>query len=418
MTSNTIGIRELLRANPGYRNLWLAQSVSLIGDFFNLTALQTLVGSAAPPGASGRALGTLFLCYTLPAFVLGPVAGVIVDRHDRRRVMIACDAARALIALAFCLVSDREHLPLLYVGVAALFAFSAFFEPARSALLPDLVPREHLAAASELQAATWSISFALGASLGGLVTSTFGFATAFAVNAASFLGSALLVTAIGPGHGSEHVTGARAGFWADLTAGLSYIRAEAGVLALLSVKPAWCLGNALSMLMVIFGSRVFPLGRDGAVSIGLMSTARAVGTFLGPIASRALARGQTARMWGAIPIGYLVGALFAFLFSRSSSLSEACCWLVLTHLGGSTLWIFSMVLLQARVPGPMRGRVFATEQMAYTLAMGTSYGTFGLAVDAWQLSPRQLGAALAVVYLVPGLIWAASRALRPAPETF
>lgn len=413
MSSNRIDIRELLAANPGYRKLWLAQSVSLVGDFFNLTALQTLVGSAAPPGATGRALGTLFLCYTLPAFLLGPVAGVIVDRHDRRRVMIACDVARALIALSFCLVSDREHLPYLYVGVALLFAFSAFFEPARSALLPDLVPAKHLAVASELSAATWSISFAVGASLGGLVTSTFGFATAFAVNAASFLCSAVLVTAVGPGHGAEHVAGQRRGFLTELTAGLEYIRTEAGVLALLSVKPAWCLGNALSMLMVMFGSRVFPLGRDGAVSIGLMSTARALGTLLGPIASRALARGDPGRMWAAIPIAYLVGALFAFLFSRSTSLGEACAWLVLTHLGGSTLWIFSMVLLQAQVPGPMRGRVFATEQMAYTLAMGASYGFFGLAVDAWQLSPRQLGAALAVVFLVPGLLWSAARVFRP-----
>lgn len=417
MSSDRIGFRALLGTYRGYRNLWLAQLVSLIGDFFNLTALQTLVSSAAPAGATGSALGTLFLCNTLPAFFLGPVAGVIVDRHDRRRVMILCDLARALIALSFCFVCDREHLPQLYAGVGVLFAFSAFFEPARSALLPDLVPKEHLAVAGELQAATWSISFALGASLGGLVTSTLGFEAAFAINAASFVGSALLVTAIGPGIGAEHATGARAGFLAELREGLAYIRATPGVLPLLTVKPAWCLGNALSMLMVIFGSKVFPLGKNGALSIGLMSTARAIGTLLGPIASRALARGQPSRMWAAIPIAYTVSACFVFLFSRSTSLPEACAWLVLTHLGGSTLWIFSMVLLQQRVHGAMRGRVFSTEQMAYTLTMGTSYGVFGQIVDAWHLSPRQLGAGIGTVILVPGLLWAAHRARAPHPES-
>jgi len=186
---------------------------------------------------------------------------------------------------------------------------------------------------------------------------------------------------------------------------LRYIRDEHPVLALLTVKPAWCLGNALSMVLVVFGSKVFPIGKGGATSIGILSSSRAIGTLLGPIASRALTRGQPPRMWRAIPFAYLVGAAFAFLFSRSSSLPEACVWLVLTHLGGSTLWIFSMVLLQARVPGAMRGRVFSAEQMAYTLAMGTSYGVAGLAMDTWHLSPRAMGAGLAVVFAVPGLIW-------------
>ena len=401
------GLLALLRENRGYRNLWLAQLVSLIGDFFNLTALQTLVSGGAPEGETGKALGMLFLNYTLPAFLLGPFAGVIVDRSDRRHVMIGCDLARAAVAFSFCFLTGPGQLPLLYAGVACLFAFSAFFEPSRAALLPDLVAREDLATANELQAATWSIAFAFGAALGGVVTSAFGFGAAFTVNALSFVASALLVMGIGPGVGARPAGHQREGFFAELRTGLRYIFNDRSTLALLTVKPAWCLGNSLSMVLVIFGSKVFPIGKGGAASIGILSSSRAMGTLLGPIASRFLTRGQPPRMWRAIPFAYLVGATFALLFSRSSSLAECCAYLVLTHLGGSTLWIFSMVLLQARVPGPMRGRVFSTEQMAYTLAMGASYGAMGLAMDWWHLSPRGMGEVLSVVFAVPGLIWLA-----------
>lgn len=396
-------VRSVLTTNARFRDLWLAQFVSLVGDFFSMTALQTLVAASAPAGGEGRSLGGLLVCYTAPAILIGPFAGVLVDRFDRRRVMIACDLVRALLALSLCGLTAREHLPVLYAVVFAMMSFSTFFEPAKSAVMPDLLRHDELAPANALYAATWSIAFGVGAALGGIVTSAFGFNAAFTVNALSFVISALLVLRIGP----VHTTAGKepAGWLADFAGGLRYMWEDRPTFALLTVKPAWCLAHGLSLLLVVYGSKIFPVGEGGAVSIGLLSACRAIGTLLGPIGSRALTGNEHPRMWRAIAFGYLIGGAAAFGFSAAGSLLLAGLCLIVVHTGGSTIWMTSHTLLQARVPGPMRGRVFSTELTLYTLAMGGSYLVTGFTLDAVGAGPRVIVKALGCVLLVVGAVW-------------
>ena len=153
---------SLLRARPEFRRLWLASVVSFAGDWFNTIASVILVTRYTE---SGLAVGALFLARTLPQFLLGPVAGVVADRFDRKRVMVISDLLRAGIVLSFLFVDRPERLWLLYVLTVAQFTVSAFFQPASAAILPSLVQRDELVTGNVISSITWSAMLALGSAL-------------------------------------------------------------------------------------------------------------------------------------------------------------------------------------------------------------------------------------------------------------
>ncbi|MBZ0113845.1 MAG: MFS transporter, partial [Thermoanaerobaculia bacterium] len=129
------GYRELLRTNVNFRRLWIATLVSLLGDWFNTIALYTLVSRLT---GSPLALGAVFLCKMVPLGLASPIAGVLVDRWDRRRVMIGSDLLRSVVVLGFLFIDDASHVPALYALIAAQVIIGSVFEPARSASLPNI----------------------------------------------------------------------------------------------------------------------------------------------------------------------------------------------------------------------------------------------------------------------------------------
>ena len=161
----------LLRTNKQYRLLWLSQVISQTGDWFNLIASAALVAHLS---GSGLAIGGLFLARLLPPFVLSPLVGVVADRFDRRKILIASDLLRTLVVLNFLFVRSEQDIWLLYALTVLQLSISAFFEPTRAALVPSLVARQDLVTANALDGTTWSTMLALGAALGGLATALFG----------------------------------------------------------------------------------------------------------------------------------------------------------------------------------------------------------------------------------------------------
>ena len=137
----------LLQRNPHFRNLWLARVVSNLGDWFNLLASATLIASLS---GAGTAISFLFLARFLPLFFMSPFAGVLADRFDRRKLMIATDLLRAVTVLSFLFVDRPERIWLLYVLTALQFVFSAVFTPAQQAYLPAVVDKEDLVTANAL----------------------------------------------------------------------------------------------------------------------------------------------------------------------------------------------------------------------------------------------------------------------------
>ncbi|MBZ0288128.1 MAG: MFS transporter, partial [Anaerolineae bacterium] len=161
------GYINLLRNNKDFSRLWLAQVVSLLVDWFNTVALSALVSQYTD--GSGLAISGLLIARFLPPLIVSPFAGVLVDRFDRKRLLIASDVLRACIVLLLLFAGGRDQLWLIYLMTVFQFILSAVFEPGRSAILPSLVTGNDLLRANTLSNVTWSAMLAVGAIVGGVV---------------------------------------------------------------------------------------------------------------------------------------------------------------------------------------------------------------------------------------------------------
>jgi MFS family permease len=415
--SEPVGYVGLLRANRDFRMLWLGQVVSQLGDWFDTIALFTLVLKLT---GSGRAVGLVLVARFLPSVVLGPLSGVLADRFNRRHIMIASDAARALVVLGFLFVRRPEHVWLVYLLTVMQLAFSAFFEPARSAALPSVVAKRDLVTANSISSVTWSAMLTLGAAVGGPVTDWFGTDAAFVTDSLTYVVSAVLVWRMrlprrAP-RPKTRLTAAKALGVTDTLEGLRYVWHRPRVLALLLVKPAWGLGGGILTLLPVFGEEVFRLSLHAAVGgaalgMSVLYAARGVGTALGPLLTRRFYSETRAQMQHAIGISFLVAGGFYVAFGGEQSFTLALFWLVVAHAGGSVLWVFSTVLLQSSVEDEFRGRVFAAELMLMTLAMAASNYATGEALDRFGVSPRTAAVAIGLFFLLPGLLWLLTRRL-------
>src|SRR5664279_3882885 len=128
---------QLLRDNPDYTRLWLAQVISLLGDWFDSITLLALVAVYSPE-YKGLAVSGLLLARYIPAMVLSPFTGELIDRFDRKRLMIWSNWLRALVVLGLVLTTQGpQWLPLIYLLTVFQFSLSAVFEPAQSAITPS-----------------------------------------------------------------------------------------------------------------------------------------------------------------------------------------------------------------------------------------------------------------------------------------
>lgn len=404
-----VGYMELLRSNRGFRQLWLGQVVSQLGDWFNTIAVYTIVLNLT---GSGRAVGLILVARFLPTFFIGPLSGVIADRFSRRWIMIISDLLRAVVVLGFLLVRRPDQLWLVYVLTVFQLVFSAFFEPAKTAAIPSIVSDRELVPANAIASVTWSAMLTLGAAVGGLVTGWFGTDAAFVLDSLTFIGSALLVASVrfSPRLVREKskITVARALGITDTIEGARYVKRRPRVLALLLVKPSWGLGGGILTLLAVFGEKIFPVGGSTAIGIGVLFAARGIGTAVGPIAARRLAGDVPRRMQTSIGIAFLIGGAFYIAFGSARNFVFALVVLLIAHMGGSILWVFSTVLLQQTVEDRFRGRVFAAELALLMLTMAASNYITGEMLDRFGFSPRTVTIAIGILFLIPGIIWLAT----------
>src|SRR5512144_2774742 len=171
---------RLLRGNRDFRLLYLGSLISLGGDWFLTVALLDLVLQLT---GSATLASLMLLCQSLPIFLVTPFAGHVVDKVDRRKLMILVDLMRTAACLLPLLARTPALLPFAYAGVIIISVGSAYFEPASQAALPNLVRAEDLGPANVLMGSTWGTMLAVGAGIGGLVTMRFGRDVSFIVDA-------------------------------------------------------------------------------------------------------------------------------------------------------------------------------------------------------------------------------------------
>ena len=420
-TTAPIGYLELLRGNRGFRQLWLGQVVSQLGDWFNTIAIYTIILHLT---GSGRYIGLLMVARFLPSFVFGSLSGVLADRFSRRSIMIVSDLLRAVVVLGFLFIRRADQLWLIYVLTVLQLALSTFFEPAKTAAIPSIVSDRELVSANAISSVTWSAMLTLGAAVGGLVTDWFGTDVAFVLDALTYLLSAALIASVRvPKRTSREkhkLTVNRALGITETIEGIRYVKRRPRVLALLLVKPAWGLGGGILTLLAVFGEKIFPFGKTAAGGIGVLFAARGIGTAVGPIVARRLSGEGKQRMQTWIGLAFLIGGVFYVTFGAATSLVVALIVLGVAHMGGSILWVFSTVLLQRGVEDNFRGRVFAAELALLTLTMAASNYVTGELLDRFKLPPRAVTVGIGALFIIPGVVWFLTQKWwdHEQPETF
>ncbi len=410
--NQSIGYVQLLRENRDFRHLMTSRFISQAGDWFNFVALSTLHLNLT---GSGEAVALILIIKLLPTFFFGPLAGVVADRFNRKTVMIVTDVLRGCLGFGFLFIHRADQVWIAYLLSALQIILSTFFEPAESAAVPNIVKREALISANGLSSATWSITLALGAALGGLVTDLFGRNTAFVIDALSFFLSAVFVilARVPPTPKRENIQGEKAKLsFADMTGlsdlieGARYLRANPRVVSVMWIKSGWGLaGGGILFLLAIFGKEVFPIGTDGSASIGILYGCRGFGALIGPMIARAITSESLATMRRSITVAFFISALFYLLFATSPIFALACLCVIGGHAGGSIQWVFSTTLLQVATENRFLGRVFALEQSLMTLTLSTSTYLTAQSIDRFGLNPKQAASLLGLLFLIPGVIW-------------
>jgi len=395
----------LFRTNPQFTRLWLAGVISQFGNWFNYIAVFVLLQQLS---GSGMAVSWFLIAKFIPTAVLGPAAGVLADRFSRKAIMIGCDLMRVGIVLCFLLISRAEQVWMVY-GLALLQeSMWTFADPARRASIPNLCRPEELNLANALGGATWSIMLAFGAALGGFTTAHFGWQTAIVLDAATFLVSALMISGlILPPLKRDKKS--RPG-WRDylgindLQEGLLYVVRHRQVAALLLVKSGWALSGGILVMLTVFGEQVFASGHGQGGNSGMLYSARGIGAAVGPLLAWRLFGESRPAMSRSIGYSFFAASAAYLLFSQAPTLAWAALFVFCGHLGGAVQWVFSTTLLQKTVEDRFRGRVFAAEMAFLTLVLSLSTYFTGAALENGT-EPRTVVLRLALLFLLPGLIW-------------
>jgi MFS family permease len=269
-------------AVPGFRRLWVAGFVSEIGDWLLQVAMPIFVYQLT---GSVSATATTFVVALLPTLVLSPFAGVLADRWDRRRLMLAVSLLQAVALLPLLAVRGAEDLVLINVVTAAQAGLAALFEPANNALLPSLVPRDDLAAANGLLGLSSNLARLVGASLGGVLLGFTGLSGVLYADAASFLLAALLL--VRP-LGSAAVPDVHEPMLRAWLAGLREIADRRPLRFMLLV--VGLMAMAQGMFLVLFVPFVTESLGGGEAQTGLLRGVQAIGGLLGGALVGVLAR--------------------------------------------------------------------------------------------------------------------------------
>ncbi|HTB17715.1 MAG TPA: MFS transporter [Bryobacteraceae bacterium] len=407
---------QLLKSNRNYRYAWSGQVVSEIGDHFNNVAVFSL---ALANTRSGLVVTGIMLSRAIPAVMAGPVAGVILDRLDRKRIMIASDLIRAVVAIGFILAIPRSDTWLLYLLSALLMFASPFFTSGRSAILPTIANKAELHTANSLTQTTQWMTLTIGAFLGGTSITQFGYKWAFTFNALSFVFSAACISRLrvkGGGFRAERTALAEDKVvrpWHEYTEGLRYMKASPLILGIALLGIGWASGGgAAQILFSLFGELVFNRGPAG---IGYLWAAAGVGLLAGGTFAHWLGKRIS---FGAykrtISICYVIHGGSYVIFSQMRSFQMALLFLAISRSAIAVSSVLNMSQLLQHVSNEFRGRVFATMETMQWSTMMLSMAGAGVASQTW--SPRSIGVASGLLSSSTAFFWLWANWTKRLPE--
>ncbi len=396
-----MGYVALLRHNVDFRRLWLGVVVSFFGDWFSTIALFTMVQALTD---SGQALAGVLIAKTLPIFLMTPIAGPIVDRFDRRVVLISTDIVRFFLTLGIVAGWWMESLTVVLGCLVLRTAASGVFLPARNAVIPQLTTTTELPEAMALNGGTWSMMLAVGAALGGLATEAAGITGALAIDALTFLAAAWFLS--GLPELPPRATG-EATTQATFRDGVRYLSGRVYLPSLLLLKSGLALGAGALVTIPLYGNGLFPLA--GPLWVGALYASRGLGALLGSVGLRRLSGDDSEVLQRAITPFFLVNSAGYMLLAWAPGMTAAAVGLLVAAIGNGVIWVFSGILGQRAIPRSYRGRLFAMEFGGMTLISAASSWSAGLSIDTLGWDARRVALAAGIAVLAPGLLWAVVR---------
>ena len=340
-----------------FRLIWAGLLVSFTGSMMQNAALLWHVSLLVPPERKGLALGLVGLVRIVPVIVFSMIAGVVADVWDRRRLMLVTQTAAALVALALAAIAfaNVRHLWLIYLLAAAGSAVGAFDLPARNALVPTLVPREHLPNAISLNTIMFQTAAVAGPSLGGILIAASNVGSAYVANAISFgfVVAALLLMRDLPER-QPPAPGVRDDVsWHAALEGLRFVFGAPLIRSTMLLDFFATFFSSAMALLPIFAQDILSIGARG---YGWLYAAPAVGAvamsvIMVPMTERIRRRGPTL-LWAVIGYG---AATAVFGLSRSFWLTFLC--LAMTGATDTVSMIIRNVIRQLETPDRLRGRM-------------------------------------------------------------
>jgi predicted MFS family arabinose efflux permease len=358
------------------------------------------------------------LSRAVPVLVAGPLAGVLLDRMERRRVMIASDLFRAVIALLFIFAVSKQATVWLYPLSAMLMFASPFFTSGRSSILPSIATKEELHTANTLTQTTQWMSLTLGGFLAGMAVAQFGYQWAFVLNSLSFAFSGWCIWRLRVPKGSRatqesltEVDWMRT--WREYREGLLYMRSIPLVFAIALIGVGWATGGgAAQILFGLFGEVVFEMG---SVGIGTIWSFAGVGLVVGGVFAHRIGPGLSFEGYKrTIAICYLVHGGAYVLFSQMERFWAALLFIALSRAAVAVSSVLNMTQLLLHVDDEYRGRVFATVETFIWAVMMLSMMVAGAASERY--SPRTIGAVAGVLSSTTAFFWAYANLRGALPE--
>ncbi len=403
------GFTQLLARNRNYRYTWLGQIVSEVGDHFNNIAVLSL---AIERTHNGGIIAALMLSRAIPAVLIGPLAGVLLDRFDRRRLMIASDLVRGVIAIGFIPAINFGQTWLLCLLSALLMAASPFFTSGRSAILPSIATKDELHTANSLTQTTGWMTLAIGAYFGGTTSARFGYQLAFLFNSLSFFFSAFCIGRLRSPSGqfrADHHTSERelneadvARPWHEYREGLAYMGRSPLILGIALIAVGWASGGgAAQVLFTLFSELVFKRGAQGLGQLwGIAGVGLLIGGFVGNKLGTRLSFPAYKRT---VFVCYLIHGGAYLVFSQMSHWGWALFFMALSRASVAVSSVLNWSHLLKTVDDRFRGRVFSTVETLNWSTMMLSMLGAGLASQHY--SVRAIGACSGLLSSSTAIFW-------------
>jgi MFS family permease len=371
--------------DPSFRALWIGQVVSVFGDRFTyLALLAVVVERARTPSNPAAELSWIPVVSFLPTILFGPWIGALVDSWNMKRVLVLSDAARGVIALLFLVAVPRGGLVAAFGLVFALYVANSFFLPARSAILPDMVPEDRLVEANSLVTLAGVAATIAGSLAGGVAVQRLGWRAGFALDAATYFVSVIALACIRVAPGAARAQTAEAAprsprdayraLYADVREGArATVRSPRVLGAIAATGLLWVAGGVLHVAApILLASR----GRGIVAGVGTLLAATATGMVVGSLALAA--RGGGRSPWGRTALGLSGAGLALVLFARSNRTGVD---LALAFVAGafvSLLLVTTEAAMQGVIASETRARVFALRDFAARLLVLASAGIAGV----------------------------------------